>query len=282
MVIFESMGENDFRSVYKSVDEEMKEAEERTQTEMMLRVLDDLDARITTKDKPRKKKKRPRRRHRRRDDYSDSESESESESESDYEHVSHQRRTIGRPYRPTKELMRVSIVDDEKARRDHAREESRRESLHGKVHTLDDLPRDEMDFGSFFSSPATPEPDITIQAGRRLMDGKVLYSASFPGFMDGFELDNIDFQIELAIIFVLVVFLVGIFIGKKANNRRNARAITQLKQKHTGQLQAMQRNFQVMSGYGMMRQNPNPVYIPVPMQKPLPQKETPPRCQKAV
>ena len=279
MVFYESVGDNDFRSLYKSVDEEMSEAEERKQTEMMLRVLDDLDARITTKEKHNKKKSR-RSKYKKRNHYDSDDTDSGSDSEDEY--IKRPRRTIGRPYKPVKELMRVSIVDDEKARQEQIKEDNRRENLHGKVHTLDDLPRDELDFGSFFGSPATPEPEINIQAGRRLMDGKVFYSASFPGFLDGFELENIDFQIEYAIIFILVVFLVGIYIGKKASNRRNARVITQMRQKHSAQLQSMERNL-MMSGYGRM-QNPNPVYIPVPMQTQKPpqsiQQSEVTKCQK--
>lgn len=270
MVVYESMGDNDFRSLYKSVDEEMTEAEERKQTEMMLRVLDDLDARITTKEKPNNFKRKRRSKYVRREYDSDYTESDESDSESDFDFGEGYRerpRRIGRPYKPKKEFMKISIVDDEKARREQLKEDRRREKLHGKVHTLDDLPRDELDFGSLFGTPAAPEPDINIQAGRRVADGKVLYSASFPGFLDGFELDNFDFQVEYIIMILLVVFLVGIHIGRKVSNRRNARTITQLRQKHNNQLQAMERNF-IMSGYGRFQHNPNPVYVPVPVQKP--------------
>lgn len=264
MVVYENTGDNDFRSLYKSIDEEMTEAEERKQTEMMLRVLDDLDARITTKEKHTNKKKRRRHKYRKRDydsDFTETD-DSDSDYDSEEEYIPRQH-GIGRRYKPKKELMKVSIVDDEKTRREQSREDRRRKKFYGKVHTLDDLPPDELDFASLFGTPAISEPEINIQPGRRVADGKIFYSASFPGFLDGFEFDNIDFQIEYAIIFILIVFLVGIYIGKTASNRRNTRTINQLRQKHSHQIQAMERNF-LMSGYGRPQQNP--MYVPIPVQ----------------
>jgi heme exporter protein D len=45
MVYFESFGDNDFASIFPSVAEERREEEERRQTEMFLRLLDEMDHR---------------------------------------------------------------------------------------------------------------------------------------------------------------------------------------------------------------------------------------------
>lgn len=252
----ENVGDNDFRSLYRCVDEQLKEEEERQQTEMFLRLLDDLDARATTV---------PSSKHDNDDDYS-------SDEDGDYEIPSKNRRhrRIGRAPRLNKEFLKVSITDDEKTTRDkNKKEELERRELYGKVHTLDDLPPDESEFYKIFGGVPSEEPsDVNIEAGRRLKDGKIFYSAKFPGnIFDGMEIGSFSLELEYIIIFILIVFLVGVFIGKLSSNRKHNRTMQQLKRAHNTQLQSIQRS---LLSYQYQQQStptptPQPVYIPVPM-----------------
>lgn len=237
MVFWETVGDNDFRSLFASVEEEVREEEERKQTERFLQVLDDLDSRIGKS--------------------SDQESE-------------------GRPTRKTgrREHLKVSITDPEKAERENKKEQEvakqKNKKFHNKVHTLDDLPPDEFDFASLLGLPPPPEPsEVNVEAGRRLSDGKVKYSANIPR-MDfasfGLPMDIAGFSVstEYVLIGLLVLFLIGIWIGRYAARVRHRRELFRVQQAHAVQLGQFQHQLNSMKTY-LSHMNAQPVYMPVPM-----------------
>lgn len=242
MVFWETVGDNDFRSLFASVDEEVREEEERKQTERFLRVLDDLDSRI-------------------------GKSADESSERST-------------PKGARREHLKVSITDPEKAERENKRERelASRETrkFHNKVHTLDDLPPDELDFASLLGLPPPPEPsEINLEAGRRLSDGKVKYSANIPR-MDfatlGLPVDIGGFSIsaEYALIGLLVLFLIGLWIGRYASRIKHQRELRKVQQAHAAQLSYFQHQLNSMKTY-MSHVSAQPVYMPVPMMVNQPQ-----------
>ncbi len=132
--------------------------------------------------------------------------------------------------------MKVSIVDDEKAKNE-SKKDSERKKWHGKVHTLDDLPPDQFEFGNLFGPPPPDPPEVNVKAGRRLGDGKVVYSASFPNLMDyGVNFGSFDLQLEYIILFIIIVFMVGIYIGKRVSAARHNKQIKQMQLSHAKQL----------------------------------------------
>lgn len=175
MGFFESDGSNDFASIFSCVAEAQKEAEEKKQTELLLRMLDELeDARPD-------------------------------ESGTD---------------RPRKEFWKVSAgAGDEEAKREKKKEAARRDAVRGKVHTLDDLPKD--DFGLFFPSAPPPAdiPEMKVETGRRLSDGKISYSVSMPGMFDVFDIGDGDRLWFFLGLLLLAVLVFGIFIGRITGRR---------------------------------------------------------------
>lgn len=228
MVFWETTGDNDFRSLFPSVAEEVREDEERKQTEMFLKLLEDIDSR-SPKDSQ----------------------------ESD---------GGGHSRGSTREFLKVSITDPEKAERENNEEKTQapRARFHGKVHTLDDLPPDELDFASLFGVPPAPEPpEMNFEAGRRLSDGKIKYSASLPpisfaAFGFPAEMQGFSIQVEYVLIGVLLVFLLGIWLGRKATQNRFQRELRRVHTNYASQMHAMH------SKINTLTQQP-PVYMPVPM-----------------
>lgn len=267
MVFMENMGDNDFRSLYRSVDEQLKEEEERQQAEMFLRLLDDLDARETTPS-----------------NISSSPGDSSADEDSDDEYMlisprkrkkKQKNKRVGRLPRHNKEYLKVSIVDDERTRRENAtnKDEKEKRQFHGKVHTLDDLPADDLDFYKIFGGAPPEEPaEVNIEAGRRLKDGKIFYSAKFPNnIFEGIDIGAFSLELEYIVIFILVVFLIGVFIGKLASRRNHNKAIQQLKRSHTAQLQSIQQSllaYQYSHHTPAIQSQPlaqhQPVYVTVP------------------
>lgn len=244
MVFIESFGDNDFRSVYKSVDEEISEREERIQTEKFLQLLDEIDQRETEKHVM--------------------SSDSESEDDDDYmDYIEYRKQKkrkklnkIRRRGKVKKEFMKVSIVDDENMRKENKKEEERKRDFHGKVHTLDDLPPDESEFYKIFGSSMLPDPpEVNIEAGRRLKDGKVVYSARFPENMfEGLEFNGFSIEVEYVLIAFLLVFLAGIYLGKFTSGIKHRREITQLKTKYQSHINSIQSR--------PLPPPPQPMYIP--------------------
>lgn len=221
MVFWETSGENDFRSLFPTYAEKAKEDEERKQTEMFLRILDDLESRSED-------------------------------------------RTSG------KENLKVSITDPERAKEEskleEVKEKQQKKALHGKVHTLDDLPPDEMDFISLFGIPPAPEPpEVSIEAGRRLSDGKIKYNAKIPSFslseslgigsFFGFPGSSID--LETVILGFFIILIIGILIGKWTSSSRHKKEIGAIHKKHSMEIQALQEQVRLLSTH----QQKQPMYM---------------------
>lgn len=211
MVFFETDGANDFASIFASVAEERNEEDERRQTRLFLQILDDMDERNKQRDTP---AQRPRlyQQPLYYDRYQDEEEERmREEEERAVQHFHYRRRPAARL---RKELMRVSITDDEMGARSAAIEKDERDRKVGKVHTIKDLPQDDFDF--FMPNAPTPEvPEITVEPGRRLSDGKVAYHTRFSGFFDTVDWEFLgSFKFELIMIMVFMVFVFGVYFGR--------------------------------------------------------------------
>jgi len=112
-----------------------------------------------------------------------------------------------------KEYMRVSITGDDEDGRDDGNTNNKKDDKKG-VHTLNDLPRDEFDF--FVESMVPDKPNVNIEAGRRLKDGKISYHTSIP-FLDWFYGDDGTMNGEtIMMLLFLAVFLFGIYIGRRS------------------------------------------------------------------
>ena len=173
---FEGYGDNDFASIFPSVAEEKREREEREQTEMLLRVLDELEL-----------------------------------SSGSIGNVNHRL--------PRVENMKVSIIDDHNEESTTNPSEAskqnnkvRERKIRNKVHTLDDLPP-MSEFELLFGRQPEQEemdPPIRVSSGRRLKDGKIIHSATFPGLDEfGFYWSGISFENICFIgLFLLFVFFI--------------------------------------------------------------------------
>ena len=201
MVAFDTVGDNDFRAIFASVREEYEEREERREAERMLRMLDELERRKVLQ-----------------------------QQQDDEMAAAPGRRTTGRV-----ERLRISargdIEDDDAAPFSNGNKTGggtqrglKREA--GKVHTLDDLPR-ESEFEMLFGVPEpVPEPSIKVETGMRLHDGKAVHRAIFPGFEDfqvlwsGISFENILFLLMIFIVFLFVLFKVLRFISRHRQQRK--------------------------------------------------------------
>lgn len=169
-----------------------------------------------------------------------------------------------------KENLKVSITDPEKAKEESKKEEMKekqqKRALHGKVHTLDDLPPDELDFISLFGMPPAPEPpEVSIEAGRRLSDGKIKYNAKLPSFSlseslgigSFFDFPGSTIDLETVILGFFVILIIGILIGKWTSRSRHRKEIGAIHKKHSMEIQALQEQVKLLSS----NQQKQPMYM---------------------
>ena len=126
-----------------------------------------------------------------------------------------------------KEFMRVSITDDDLAEKTKRIDIDKRDDKVARVHTIKDLPPDEM--FDFFGPPQNQDPDVpdlTIKAGRRLGDGKMVYHASIGELFSGTFDDLGIFKLEIVFLLALTLFLIGIYIGRKMARRTIPKVLT--------------------------------------------------------
>ena len=224
MVYMETFGDNDFRRIYKSVDEAYKEEEEMRLNERFLQILEEMGV-----DKESTKHS----------------SRTSNEYDSDEEYYHHKPQTRRRRSSPpnNKEYLKVSITDDDEKRLKEEREErARKEEKRKKIHTIDDLPPDEIDYAAMFGfSDAPPDPDVNISAGRRLGDGKVVYSASMPGLVESFGIDlgHFNLSFEVILLVLLVIFALGSYFGRRAADARSRRTVAKMQAAHAAQLKGV-------------------------------------------
>lgn len=212
----ESDGESDFASIFASVAQEQRERAERHQTKMMLRVLDEMDA--SSVEAPASK----RREMQRGVDYRQpGEPPCRSHAAPVWTQADEEEFRAFQEFRRarrSKEFMRGDEEEDEivsRARREKAVAKAARDEKVRKVHTLDDLPRD--DFGMFFGGPPVmdPPPELRIEEGRRLKDGERFYTASLPGWFEHVDLGVWMFRIEVLLLLGVALLLLGAYIGRR-------------------------------------------------------------------
>lgn len=218
----ESDGENDFASIFASVAQEKRERAERQQTEMMLRVLDEMDAKAAAPAKRREMQQGSLGNEDRKPVWT-------KEDEEDFRAFQAFRRAR---MERQKEFMRGEDDDEmlERHRKKQTQEKAARAEKVRKVHTLDDLPRD--DFELFFGGQPLmdPAPELRIEEGRRLKDGERFYTATLPGWFEHVDLGVWMFRIEILVVFGLLLLLLGAFIGRKTLGSIRARKIEQAAQ----------------------------------------------------
>lgn len=158
MVYFDTVGENDFASIFQSVALENKEATERRQLENMIEILDRMSE----------------------------EEEARSEREA-HERHRRQRRMVydrdGFPVGPMDNVEFYKVIDEDGFIRE--RDDNNNGLVvhnRSKVYTLDDLPRESEWEQVFGAAPEdnTP-PMVNVKAGLRLRDGEKSYVADFMG-----------------------------------------------------------------------------------------------------
>lgn len=152
-IIDETWADGDFASVFASVAQERRLMEEKRQTELLLRVLDELEERKGA-EKPGK--------------------------------VEYLR--IG----PTGDVIRDK-EDEERALR------------RGKIMTVDQLPK-ESEYEMLFGKPEPVEPQVKLETGRRLSDGKEHQNLAFPLF-DNLRLDLGNMRFETLVVILAAAFL---------------------------------------------------------------------------
>ena len=253
MVVQETIGDSDFRSIYSSVDREYREAEEQKQLKNFLNLLDELDNDLQHNEKHRKRKRRSRRTKElmtlepQPEEEEDEESLfDDTEAVHDYEHEDD---TCMR-----KENLRVSIVDDEGAKKENEEEKETRAKKNKKVYTLDDLPKDDLNLFSFFPEPEPKPSDLSISGGRRLSDGKITYTAGFPSLNDTLKIGELSLDLDYIVLFLLVVFISGFFIGKIINSLNSRRVLNTTMRKMNERLRKSEEVIQRQTKY-IMDQN---------------------------
>jgi hypothetical protein len=166
----ETIGDNDFASIFESVKEEKKIKAEMEQADTLLKILDEMENSKIRKDKN----------------------------------------------SPAVEYLRVNgngdIVDREnKEKRKH-------------IMTVDELPK-ESEYELLFGKQENIEPQVKVETGRRLKDGKTFQKISIPGFEEfNFDLTGIRFETLLLIfstLFFLFMILIKIVKFFKRNQRQN-------------------------------------------------------------
>lgn len=231
MVRFESDGESDFASIFASVAQEKREREEKRQTTLFLQVLDEMEA---TPEPHKGKHREFQQGHGHQGRHEESEGGSDAD-EADFEAFKEfmafrrQQRGHGRSrHQPRKEYLRVEEDDEEDEtmrlwRARQSKEKAARAEKVSRVHTINDLPRDDMDFFLGGSPLLDAPPELTIEEGRRLKDGERFYTASLPGWFEHLDLGVWMFRIELLILLALVVLLVGVYLGRRTMGAIRAR-----------------------------------------------------------
>lgn len=112
----------------------------------------------------------------------------------------------------------------------------------GRVHTLDDLPRDPDWFVLDGGGPRDEDDggiaEIKVSPARRLSDGRRFYSAEFLGgsIADALRLGPFTISIEWMLIAVIGLFLAGVWLGRVASRRKARREMAALRREHASHL----------------------------------------------
>jgi hypothetical protein len=111
------------------------------------------------------------------------------------------------------EFMKVSITDENKFKRENEEKKEQRRQMVKKVHTLDDLPKDDILNDLFgISMPEKSKVDVHAEyfplQGRRLKDGKIV-SSTYPLVS---SMASFDFSFEVVLFFSVCVMLLCMMI----------------------------------------------------------------------
>lgn len=114
----------------------------------------------------------------------------------------------------------------------------------GKVHTLDDLPRDTDWFldplgarGDAAEEESTM-PEIKVSPARRLSDGRRFYSAEVLGgsLADALRIGPFTISLEWLLVAVIGLFLAGVWLGRIASRTKARRELATLRREHAANL----------------------------------------------
>lgn len=197
MVYFDTVGENDFASIFQSVALENKEAAERRQLENMIEILD----RMSEEEEARAEQEMYERRRRPRKMVYDRD---------------------GFPVGPMDNVEFYKVIDEDGFIRERD-DNSNGLVVHNrsKVYTLDDLPRESEWEQVFGPAPEdnTP-PMVNVKAGLRLRDGEKSYVADFMGDSATAEWKGARFN-TLIVFLLSGILLILLFtrIGKREARR---------------------------------------------------------------
>lgn len=216
MVAFdlEGPGESDFRSIFQSVREEYQERQERREAERLLKMLDELETRARQQQAQ----------------------------------LQQQMQGGGGGAPSRVERLRISargdIEDDDapaaRGSKKASAGASKAKHERGKVHTLDDLPR-ESEFEMIFGPPPDPFPDpssFRVETGMRLRDGKPVHRAVVPAledmqvFWSGLSFEAIVFIAMIVFFTLFLVFRVARLLHARREARRRQIAQQQLIDEH--------------------------------------------------
>lgn len=191
MVFFESFGDNDFASIFHSVAEERREAQEREQAETLLRLLDELENRKHDEDPSccgaaAKKKQK------------------EGSSSSPASRCEHYVAITGEG----------DIVDTNEPETFQGKRLDRK-----KVYGLEDLPR-ETEWEMLFGPQPDPEPPIRVKTEVRLKDGKKFYRAVIPGETGYFQWSGVSIELLLLLACIGLIAFVIIMRSRRVRRRR--------------------------------------------------------------
>lgn len=181
MVFNETLGDNDFASIFSSYAEEKRIADEKAQADMLLRLLDEMDERGGRK---------------------------------------------ASPEAPHVEYLRVASNGD--VIHDAPVDEAKR----GRVMTVDQLPK-ESEYEMLFGKPQEIEPQLKVETGMRLKDGKQFQNIKFEDISlfsmgPGIKFETV--MLILSVIFFIVV-LFAKFNRIRQNRKRHERRQDEMQQR---------------------------------------------------
>ena len=139
---------------------------------------------------------------------------------------------------PVVENMKVSITSDplDKIYTDKDKSLKKKAAFHGKVHTINDLPKEDF-LSELFGKEKEKEPPVVeyktnqnlFNAGRRVRDGAIVYQApSVSSAMSWFSSPNFEIFVCISLVIIFFGILIGKYIGdsaQKTKRRKQAQRV---------------------------------------------------------
>jgi hypothetical protein len=257
-----------FRNNFATEAEAARETQERAQTEKLLHTLESIQAqREADALRTKLRRRRSRRRSREREHDSDSDSDLSGYEEEERPRRRRVERMRGKKKRghrryfssQERDAYDLYLQQQRSLRPDreymggyNSDSDSESEDKRKKIHTLADLPRDD-DFdwlppSSSVSGPFTEVPEVKVRMGRRLADGKPMYSTSLPVISATTGVDTGEWMLPLETIFFLVVafILFAFFLGSRLSRRRAQQVLKSERAKHRSEIVGLRNDMQLM------------------------------------